>query len=188
MNYEKNYYRNKLRKERSTIGRTLNSIKQFLNANVREDEAVLELGCGEYPYFENSTKADIAPIKGYLKVDCNKPFKIKKKFDKIVAIELIEHLWNVDGFIEELKKILKPDGKIIISTPNVKYWRVRLDLLLGNDRNFENNGTHLWYFSPETFRKKMEEHGLEIIEIRPLGATKILALAGGFIAKMRIKR
>ncbi len=188
MNYEKNYYRIKLRKERFTIGRTLNSIKHFLNTNTDEREAILELGCGEYPHFENSTKADIAPIKGYLQVDCNKPFKIRKKFDKVIAIELIEHLWNVDGFLEELKKIIKPNGEIIISTPNVKYWRVRLDLLLGKDRNFDNNGTHLWYFSPQSFRKKMEEHGLEIIEMKPLGATKILDIAGGFITRIRIKR
>lgn len=187
MEYEETDYRETLQSQRKKIYRTIEDIHGFLKDNVDGVGDILELGCGEYPYFEKSVKADIAPIKGYLKIDCNKPFGIKKKFDFVVAIELIEHLWNVDGFLEEIKTVLKPNGSAVISTPNVKYWRVRIDSILAKDTFFDNNGTHLWYFSPESFRKKMEEHGFEIVEMRPLGAANILSLCGGFITKMRVK-
>lgn len=187
MEYEKNSYRNLLKNQRKDISRSIRHIGNYLRANVNEDKQIIELGCGEYPYFSNSVKSDIAPMKGYIKIDCNRPFGLRKKFDFVVAIELIEHLWNVDGFLEEVKNILKPDGFVIISTPNVKYWRVRLDLALGKDRFFDNDGTHLWYFSPQSFRKKAEQHGFEVVEMKPVGATRILDLAGGFIAKLRIR-
>lgn len=188
MEYEKSRYRNLLKSQRKDISRSIRDIGNYLRSNVSEDKQIMELGCGEYPYFSSSTKSDIAPMKGCVRIDCNRPFGLKKKFDFVVAIELIEHLWNVDGFLEEVKKILKPDGFAIISTPNVKYWRVRLDLVLGKDRFFDNDGAHLWYFSPDSFRRKSEEHGFDVVEIKPLGATKILDLAGGFIAKLKIRR
>ena len=50
--------------------------------------------------------------------DFNKSFKIKKKFDTIVAGEIIEHLENPTYFIKECKKILNEQGRLIITTPN----------------------------------------------------------------------
>lgn len=38
--------------------------------------------------------------------------------DVIVTLETIEHIENYKQFIKELKRILKPDGLLIISTPN----------------------------------------------------------------------
>ena len=38
-------------------------------------------------------------------------------FDAIVSTEVIEHLQNVDQYLTEIKRCLKPKGTIIISTP-----------------------------------------------------------------------
>jgi ubiquinone/menaquinone biosynthesis C-methylase UbiE len=38
-------------------------------------------------------------------------------FDVVVSFEGIEHIKNPDLFLKEVKRILKPDGKLIISTP-----------------------------------------------------------------------
>ncbi len=146
---------------------------------------ILEIGCGEFPLFKNSIRIDIANIniKNLIVVDCNKSFahKIKRKFDTIIALELIEHLYNVDNFLNECKKLLKPNGRLILSTPNVKYWKNRLWLLFGSDRWFDTNGLHLWFFSPESLKKKIESHGFEIIKMIPVGKTKILSFCGDFI-------
>ncbi|MEK9627480.1 MAG: class I SAM-dependent methyltransferase [Nitrospinota bacterium] len=48
---------------------------------------------------------------GYLK-DQNYPFK----FDAVIALEVIEHLPNVWEELEEIEKVLKPDGIIMFST------------------------------------------------------------------------
>lgn len=45
-----------------------------------------------------------------------------KSFDMIVSFETIEHLQNPVSFLNELKRLIKPDGIIIISCPNDYYY------------------------------------------------------------------
>jgi 2-polyprenyl-3-methyl-5-hydroxy-6-metoxy-1,4-benzoquinol methylase len=47
------------------------------------------------------------------------PYNFKDSFaDTIIAGELIEHLENPLGFLNECHRILKPGGVLIITTPN----------------------------------------------------------------------
>ncbi len=41
-------------------------------------------------------------------------------FDVVLASEIVEHLWNPNNFFEEAYRVLKTDGKLIISTPEGK--------------------------------------------------------------------
>jgi len=144
---------------------------------------ILELGCGEFPEFEDSVKVDIAKIKmkNYIRADLNFPLPIKGKFDTIIALEIIEHLYNVNTFLNECYRLLKKGGKLIISTPNVKYWMNRIWLLFGDDRWFDNQGTDYFYFSPESLKKILERHGFIIEEMKSVGRNKFLSICGGFI-------
>ena len=45
-----------------------------------------------------------------------------ESFDSVVAGELIEHLKNPELFLKESHRILKENGKLIITTPNKKSW------------------------------------------------------------------
>ena len=47
-----------------------------------------------------------------------------KKFDVIVAGDVIEHLNNPGLFLANVARHLKDDGKLIITTPNAKWWTV----------------------------------------------------------------
>jgi O-antigen biosynthesis protein len=54
----------------------------------------------------------------YIKTNCeNMSKKITKKFDIIISFEGIEHFRNPKKFLVECKKMLKENGKLIISTP-----------------------------------------------------------------------
>ena len=55
--------------------------------------------------------------------------KDHNKFDAIVAIEIIEHLENPFRFIRECAKILKPHGRLFLTTPNVEAVNSRLIFL-----------------------------------------------------------
>jgi 2-polyprenyl-6-hydroxyphenyl methylase/3-demethylubiquinone-9 3-methyltransferase len=43
---------------------------------------------------------------------------LNKKFDAVLALEIIEHVDNPDAFVRTLAKLLKPEGIIIFSTLN----------------------------------------------------------------------
>jgi 2-polyprenyl-3-methyl-5-hydroxy-6-metoxy-1,4-benzoquinol methylase len=58
------------------------------------------------------------------------PFR-DKSFDGILASEVIEHLINVDHFLDEVRRVLKDDGLFVVTTPNLASWINRLSLLIG---------------------------------------------------------
>ena len=63
---------------------------------------------------------------------CEEACPVKnERYDVIIASEIIEHVFDTDFFIEELKRILKPNGRIIITTPNMHFAANRLLFLMG---------------------------------------------------------
>jgi 2-polyprenyl-3-methyl-5-hydroxy-6-metoxy-1,4-benzoquinol methylase len=52
-------------------------------------------------------------------------------FDLVSAIDLIEHLFDPDHFLNEVHRVLKPKGYFVLTTPNLAFWGNRILLLLG---------------------------------------------------------
>lgn len=56
------------------------------------------------------------------------PFK-NESFDGVFWGDNVEHLFLPLKTLQEIKRILKKNGRIVISTPNMGYWRYRLHYL-----------------------------------------------------------
>ena len=56
-------------------------------------------------------------MKNYFCINLEKKNKVKKKFNNILAFNILEHIHNDSRAIDELKKLLKKRGKLYISTP-----------------------------------------------------------------------
>jgi methionine biosynthesis protein MetW len=54
-------------------------------------------------------------------------------FDIIFFGDIIEHLFNPEAALQEIKRILKPNGRLILSCPNIAYWRFRWYYLVDGD-------------------------------------------------------
>ena len=52
-------------------------------------------------------------------------------FDIVVLDEVIEHLVDTDSIMDEIHRVLKENGQLLISTPNLASWFNRLALLIG---------------------------------------------------------
>lgn len=50
---------------------------------------------------------------------------MEKKYDAVVALDVIEHMDNHRGTVKKWLGMLSPDGLLIISTPNFKYSKCR---------------------------------------------------------------
>jgi len=51
---------------------------------------------------------------------CNLPFA-DQYFENIVTLETLEHIADANRFLSELRRTLKPDGVVVLSTPNKLY-------------------------------------------------------------------
>lgn len=61
----------------------------------------------------NTTQKDI----NFLTIDIEKDVKLEKKYDYIVAFEVLEHLKNPFKALKNIKKLLNKNGILIFSTP-----------------------------------------------------------------------
>ncbi len=59
------------------------------------------------------------------------PFK-NRSFDIIISNQVIEHILDIDHFISEIYRILKPKGYCVISTENLSSWHNIFALTLGH--------------------------------------------------------
>lgn len=56
----------------------------------------------------------------FTKIDLNKPLPFEDGFfDYVVSVEGIEHLENPFSCISEFARVLKPEGSLVITTPNI---------------------------------------------------------------------
>ena len=90
-------------------------------------------------------------------------FDIGRKFDIIVAGDLIEHLEDFAGFLESCKAHLNVGGSILISTPNPWYWKFIVQAIL--HKEVPNNPEHTCWVCPRTLRQLVGRHGLDIADI-----------------------
>ena len=87
------------------------------------------------------------------------------KFDLIIGAEVIEHLFSPQEFLKKIKKVLKPGGEVIITTPNFLVWNNRLRMLLGqygNKEKFFDQG-HINLFSYCGFKKLLRENDYQVL-------------------------
>jgi len=80
-------------------------------------------------------------------------------FEVVVSLETIEHIENYMKFVKELKRVLKPGGQLILSTPNV----------VATKKLAINNPWHLKEFKREELLDIFSEFGeIKIYGQRPL--------------------
>lgn len=85
------------------------------------------------------------------------PFK-KNSFDMLTAISLIEHLTKTEmnTFILEAKRVLKPNGFIFIVTPNfASPWR----FIQGTKWFGYSDPTHINFFTPLSLANLLKDYG-----------------------------
>jgi len=126
-----------------------------------KDKEVLDLGSswgdfGDFikQYAEKYHSLDVEKGSDYQQ-DLNKPFDLERKFDIIVAGELIEHLENRGVFLENVKKHLKDNGIFFLTTPNPTSFRFFVYGLINREPDFEG---HIKYFTYDALKLILEKY------------------------------
>lgn len=126
---------------------------------------VLDIGCKDGSFAEyvdtschyfgvdiSNTMLEIASKKGVTVVNANitkdkMPFE-DKSFDVIIMAEILEHLDSHITALKEVHRLLKPDGKLIITVPNPEGLKKELDSVFGIKKRLKKQvqGEHICAF------------------------------------------
>jgi 2-polyprenyl-3-methyl-5-hydroxy-6-metoxy-1,4-benzoquinol methylase len=95
--------------------------------------------------------------------------KVGDEFDVVISSEVIEHLYYPRILLQNAKKILKPDGRLILTTVYHGYFKNLALAVSGKmDRHFtaEWDGGHIKFFSVKTLTKMVQEEGFRNIQFK----------------------
>jgi 2-polyprenyl-3-methyl-5-hydroxy-6-metoxy-1,4-benzoquinol methylase len=90
-------------------------------------------------------------------------------FDVVVLADVLEHLADPVAALADVATLLAPEGRIVVSVPNIAHGSVRLALLQGRWRYTESgllDSTHIRFFTREGLFKLFEAAGLTIEDLR----------------------
>lgn len=128
-------------------------------------EKVLDLGCGDGAVSEyladmgvkvvavdiSEEAVKVAKKRGVnakvVDVEKGLPFK-DEQFDAVFWGDNVEHLFDPEQTLKEIRRVLKKKGRLVLSCPNMGYWRYRLYYFLkGRLPDTEWTGNPPWVWS-----------------------------------------
>lgn len=128
-------YYNNFYKELARIDDQHNSFDKIKNLlpQLKGTEKIIDIGCGHgsvshelirkgfevYGLEINDEALENLKSKGFkiIKKDITQPLEINDKFDLVLLLDVLEHLFDPFALLEEAKKITSEGGYIIISVP-----------------------------------------------------------------------
>lgn len=86
-------------------------------------------------------------------------------FDAITLWHVLEHVHQLHSYVERLKELLKPKGKIFIAVPNYESADSSIYKLYWAAYDVPR---HLYHFTPKSMEALMQQHALKIVSKKPM--------------------
>lgn len=88
-----------------------------------------------------------------------------ESFDAITLWHVLEHVHELHEYIDQCKKLLKPNGCLFIAVPNYTCYdeKVYKEYWAAYDVP-----RHLYHFSPTTITQLLLQHGLQLKDVKPM--------------------
>lgn len=86
-------------------------------------------------------------------------------FDVVTMVDVIEHLIDPRAVVAEVRRLLRPGGRIVLVTPDLGSLVARLT----GPRWYGLLDDHYFYFSRDTLRRFLESEGFAVEQVRAFG-------------------
>ena len=106
----------------------------------------------------------LVPIEGPLPLE-------DSSFDLVWASEVIEHVDDTARWLSEVRRVLAPGGRLLVTTPSHGRLRVALG---GVERFSEPLGDHLHLYTRDSLRSLLDEFGFGEIRVRAVEGPPLL--------------
>ncbi|MFC4816312.1 class I SAM-dependent methyltransferase [Flavobacterium sp. GCM10023249] len=157
---------------------SLNKKVSLLNSLHHEKGSLLDIGAGTGDFLVTA-KANGWQITGIEPNENAKKLAVSKgvsfensiesienqQFDVITMWHVLEHVPNVEHQIQQLKRLLKPNGTIIIAVPNFKSYDATY---YGEFWAAYDVPRHLWHFSKTSIEKLFAKENLKLVKVLPM--------------------
>jgi SAM-dependent methyltransferase len=164
---------------------------RLLTAEVRDGDRVLDLGCGTGTFTQIAADSGagvaigvevaeaaiararaqhpalefrLAPIEGPLPL-------ADASFDLVWASEVIEHVADTAVWLSEVRRVLAPGGRLLLTTP--AHGRLRL-LLHGVERYSDPQGDHLHLYTARSLRALLPEFDFVDVQVEAASGPPLL--------------
>lgn len=179
---------------------------------ITKADKLLDVGCGEgiIQYFIgdkvknlygiDNSKSELrrAEARGFITKQVNFdsekfPF-MDSFFDVVTCLDVIEHVKNPKFLLGEIHRVLRPDGKLIISTPNIRFWDHIFKLIFKGrfPKTSEDlklyDGGHIHFFTFSDLRCLVNKVGFGVLREEGIINKSKRGWKGRFIEKMLGKR
>jgi SAM-dependent methyltransferase len=162
----------------------------FLRREVRSGDRVLDLGSGSGVFTAELARAGAAPIgievaeAALLRARAGHPeldFRLAPidgslpledcSFEVVWASEVIEHVADTARWLSEVRRVLAPAGRLLVTTPS----HGRLRVALGGVQRFSKPlGDHLHLYTRASLRTLLGEFGFGEVSVRAVGGPPFL--------------
>lgn len=105
------------------------------------------------------------------------PFR-DQSFQIVTCLDVVEHVFDPISLLKEIHRVLRPGGWLLLSTPNIRYWRHLRGILLGrfprtsiDEAGYD--GGHIHYFTSADLFESMSQVGTWGLECRGIFGVKL---------------
>jgi len=109
---------------------------------------------------EKGVRAQAADIEKGLQFD-------KDFFDCVIAAEVIEHIYDTDFFLQEIRRVLTHKGILVMSIPNVACFTNRITMLFGKYPRYAEykagGAGHIRVYTAKVIRDQLIENGFNVV-------------------------
>jgi SAM-dependent methyltransferase len=163
---------------------------EFLLGDVRAGERALDIGCGTGEFTAALAQAGARPIGvevaeaalerarhrhpelDFRLVGIEGPLPFDDgSFELVWASEVIEHVTDTARWLSELRRVLAPAGRLLVTTPSHGRLRVALS---GVERFSEPMGDHLHLYTRRSLETVLHEFGFGEVQVRAVEGPPLL--------------
>lgn len=167
--------------------------RRWLLAEARPGERVLDLGCGAGRFLRALTEAGATAVgveiaeaaldrarrnapgaELHLALpDGDLPLP-DAAVDLVWCSEVIEHVADTARFLDEVRRVLAPGGRVLITTPYHGRLHGAALALLRFDAHFDPLGQHLRFYTRTSLQRALREHGLAPVTVHATGGVPLV--------------
>lgn len=144
----------------------LNTLLQPLALYLSAGLDALDFGCGPGPAMPQLLARENVTTYLYDPLYANNPQVLERKFDVVVATEVVEHFSAVGKDWQLLHSLVKPRGILAVMTQFIPLRNKQFDADIFGRWHYLHDPTHICFYSEKTFAFLCENFGWEQLYLR----------------------